>query len=107
VGHERFDLLAAAAEDERVAALQPDHAPTLQREPHEQRVDLVLRQRVPGARLADVDQLRIAACEVEDVGTDEAVVDDDVGLRDQPRRAQRQQIRISRTGADEMDDPRH
>ena len=51
------ELLAAAAEDVRVAALEPHDALALAGEVHEQRVDRVLRHGVVAGELADVDDL--------------------------------------------------
>ena len=65
-GGQRLDFLAAAAEDERVAALQPHHALALARQPHQQLVDLVLAERMVAALLAGVDALGLAAAQLED-----------------------------------------
>ena len=58
---ELFDLLAAAPENEGVAALQAQHALALQRQLDHQVADLLLRQGVIGALLADIDALGVAA----------------------------------------------
>jgi len=100
---ELFDLFAAATEDERVAALEPHHALALARQPHQQVADLLLRQRVVGAPLADIDALGLAPREVDDAGVDQPVVEHDVGLLHQPERAEGQQVGVARSGADEID----
>ena len=100
---ERFELLAAAAEDERIAALEPAHALALLRELHEQRVDLVLRHLRVAGRLADVDALSVAPREIEDLGRHEPVVQNHVCILQRSQRAQRQQPRIAGTGADQHD----
>ncbi len=56
-----LQFLAAAAEDERVAALQAHHLPTFARQANKQRVDVLLRHAVMAALLADVNALGIAA----------------------------------------------
>jgi hypothetical protein len=75
-GGERFGLLAAASEDERVAALETHHAAPPPRVPDEQRVDLLLRQRVVAAGLAREDPAR-ARSFAQQAPVDEPVVDDD------------------------------
>ena len=57
---ERLRFLAAAAEHERIAALEPHDALALASELHEQRVDVVLARRLrAAAALADVVQLDV------------------------------------------------
>ena len=57
---ERLGLLAAAAEHERVAALEPHHPPARLRVLDQLRVDLLLARRRAGPRgLADVDHLGV------------------------------------------------
>ena len=55
------ELLAAAAEDVGVAALEPDDGLAVPGQLHEQRVDRVLRDGVVAGELADVDDLGGAA----------------------------------------------
>ena len=98
-----FDFLAAAAEDEGIAALQAQGALAFLGEAHQQQVDLLLRHGMVVALLADVDALGIAPAHVEDGLRYQAVVDDDVGLLHQTQGAEGQQVRISGTGADEVD----
>ena len=97
-------LLAAAAEDERVAALQAHHALAFAGEPHQQFVDLLLLHAVVGAGLADEDALGVAPGELQHLLGAEPVVDDDIGLAEQPQRAERQQVAGARAGADQVDD---
>ena len=54
-------------------------------------------------RLADVDALGIAAREIEHFGRNQPVVQHDIGILQRSQRAQRQQARIARTGADQRD----
>ena len=100
-------LLAAAAEDERVAALEPHDAPARARVLDQQRVGLLLRDLRAAALLADVDQLGVVA------GAGERRRPGSGGRRGSRRRAR--SARRARTvsspgspgpGADEVDDPR-
>jgi hypothetical protein len=68
VGRQRVDLLAAAAEDERIAAFQAQHALARERALDEERIDRFLAHRVIGPPLADVDALRARRQEREDIG---------------------------------------
>jgi len=77
---ERLDLLAAAAEDERIAALQAHDAPALARQAHHQRVDLVLAEGVVVLFLADVDALGPGPGEFDERRRDQVVVQDSVRL---------------------------
>ncbi len=52
LGGQLLDLLAAPTEDERVAALQAQHALTLLGQLHQAPIDLFLGQRMLGALLA-------------------------------------------------------
>ena len=88
-------FLAAAPEDERIAALQPHHAPTAAGMVHEQAVDPLLRRAVAAGRLADVDDLGFAAGPREDFRADEAVRQDHVGRLQRAQCPQRQQFRIA------------
>jgi hypothetical protein len=101
---QRFGLLAAAAEHERVAALQPDHALPGLPQLHQLRVDLVLLDRRLARLLAHVAELRAGAGAVERPGRDQPVVEHDVGARDQLQRAPGHQPWITGTGADEIHD---
>ena len=76
-------LLAAAAEHERVAALEPHHAAAGARVLEQERVRVLLGDLRPRALLADVDELRVRARVRERLGRDQPVVEDHVGLRDQ------------------------
>ena len=100
------ELFVGAAEDHRIAALEPHHAAAGFGERDHQRVDVVLPARdfVPG--LADQHFLGFAAREIENVGGDQIVEQDHVGRLQRAHGAQRQQFRIARAGADEDDGAR-
>ena len=100
---ERFEFLAAAAEDERVTALQAHDTFAFAGEPDEQRADAILRQRVAVAFLADVDELGARSRQRNDFRRHQPVVNDRVGTLDHSQRAQRQQFGVARTSADERD----
>ena len=99
-------LLAAAAEHERVAALEPHDAEPPLRALDQLVVDPSCGHRDVARRLADVDELGVLARAVERAARDQAVVEDRVGARDQLERAGGHQARIAGPGADEIDDAR-
>ena len=75
-----------AAEDERVAALEPHHPLAGQRVLDQQRVDLLLRHRAAARQLRGVDDLDVGGQRRQQRLRREVVGDDDVGLR-RPRAA--------------------
>ncbi len=95
-------LLAAAPEDERVAALEPHHAAAAAGGADEQRVDRFLGGAAPPGALSDRD-LHRPRRQLERRGVHEGVVEDQVRLGEAARRAQRQQVRVSRSRADQGD----
>src|SRR5438132_5879789 len=92
---ERECLLAATAEDERVASLQADDGETLLAEVDEQVVDLVLVEKLAGD--ADRTSWRF----VDELLCNEAVVDDGVARAQQVEPANGDQPGVTRPGADE------
>jgi hypothetical protein len=70
---------------------------------HQQRVDRVLRHGVVRPALGDGNEFGIGPGKRENGRIDQAVMHDEAGTLDQPRGAQRQQIRIARACADEVD----
>ncbi len=103
---QRLALLAAAAEDEGVAALEPDDALARAGGGDQPLADLLLRHRRHPGRLADVDELGVLAGAVERPRRDQPVVEDRVGAGDQLQRARRHQPRVAGPRADQVDDPR-
>ena len=96
---QRLRLLAAAAEDVGIAALEADDAFARARPGDEQRGDFVLRHRhVVAAR----DEFGGRRREAEQGGVDERVVKHHVGAAEQFRAAQREQARVARPGADKI-----
>jgi hypothetical protein len=98
-----FGFFAAPPENEGVAALEAHHVLPVQRLAHQQGVDLVLRHGVARAALGHGDQLGCRMGHGQDRRIDKPVMDDDPRLHDQPRGAQRQQVGIAGTGADQPD----
>ena len=99
---EKLDLFLRAAEEHRVAALQPHHHAVAPRRVGEALVDEVLRRRMPAATLADGD-LFGAERERQRLRMNQSVVENDVGLAEQPGRAQGKEVRCAGSGADEVD----
>ena len=103
-GAQGGDLLAGAAEDQRIARLQPDDTAAVRGLAHQDRIDLGLRNRVTTLALADRNAFRIAPAHGDDGIRHQRVVHDDVGLLQQALRAQRQKVLGSGTGADQPDE---
>ena len=57
--------------------------------------------------LADIDALGVAAAELEDAVVDEPVVEHDVGALDEAQRLEGEEVRVARTGTDEIDLAEH
>ena len=74
-----FGLFAAATEDERIAAFQPDDVAAALAAFDKQRADLFLRERVFGFLLADVDALGGRGREIEKFGIGQVIVEDAIG----------------------------
>ena len=94
---QRERLLAAAAEDERVAALEPDDIQARVAVLDEQRVDLGLAERRPR------DEQRVGRRLGDELGRDEHVVDEHVAGAEELEPAGGDQTGIARAGADEVD----
>ena len=94
-----LDLFAAAAEDERVPALEARHPPTLPRIAEQERVDVRLPRAGEGATLADVDPFRVATAQFQHPGRDEIVIVDDVRPLQRAQRFQGEEVRVAGTGA--------
>ena len=97
-------FLAAAAEHERVAALEPHDALAAQRLGRHQPLDEGLRRARAAAALADLDDARRAARVAQHAVADEVVDEQHGGLADRADRLDGQQLRVARAGADQVDD---
>ena len=89
-------LLAAAAEDERVAALEADHALSGAGVAEKDLVDLVLPDAVLALALADIDPVGVAAHAVENALAQQRVMHHHIGILHQPQGLDRQQVRVAR-----------
>lgn len=104
---EKLHLLGAAAKQQRVAALEPRHAPPLSRAVQEHVVDLLLRRRGLTRAFADEEALGLGPGVGEHRGVHEGVVEHRVGAADGARAAQGEQARVAGPDADEGDQSRH
>ena len=84
-----FCFFAAAPEDQWVTTFEADNVTPGLGFADEKRVDLLLRERVPGSLLGNADQFCIVACERQNGWIDQAVMHDDLRIFDQARSAQR------------------
>ena len=98
-----FQLLAAAAENEGVAALEADDAPVFLGQLDQEIVDFVLGQGVLGGFLAGVDDLGAGLGQVQDAVADEMVINQDIRLADEAGRPQGQQIGVAGAAANQID----
>ena len=99
-GLQARELLAAAAENERIAALQPrDHVPRAREMDHEP-LDEILRRRSAAAALADLDHSALR--ERETAPVDELIDEHHIGFAKRAHRAQRQELWIAGSRADEI-----
>jgi hypothetical protein len=103
-GGERLRLLAAAAEHERVAALQAHDPVPGSSELDELRVDLLLRGSRCPRLLAHVAELGVGARALECTGRDQAVVEDHLRRGDQLQSTPSHQPGIARASADQIHD---
>ncbi|GJC97649.1 hypothetical protein ColKHC_06475 [Colletotrichum higginsianum] len=98
-------LLAAAAVDERVALLQPQHRLALPRARQRQLVELLLRLVRVAGELARDPHGRAPRDEVQHARRHELVREDQVRRLDRLVRRARQEVRVSRPAAGEDDPP--
>ena len=103
---QRRDFLAAAPENERIAALEPHRALAGARRFDQQCVGRVLSD----AGLADAaphrHPRRIAPRTIEHLGRHQIVVEHDIGILQRAQRLDRQKIGIARPGANQRDEAR-
>src|SRR5581483_875943 len=102
----RRDLLLRASEERWIAALEANYDAMPARRVHEALVDEALRGGVPAAALADQDLFR-ARRKREGVRMDERIVEDNVRVAQDAGRAQREEVRRARAGADQVNGPLH
>src|SRR5512143_4004249 len=97
--HEILGLFPSPAEDERIAALQAGNDLSFLRFLYNQGIDLVLRERVPTALLADIYEFGLRATVLEQPLVREIVIDDHVGLFHPLEALDRDQAGVARTRA--------
>ena len=106
-GEQCLHFLAAAAEHEGIAALQPDDGLSLRCFFHEHFADLTLRGKMAAASLSHVDPLRLLRCGVQQGGIDQIVVDHDLTARQKRQTSHGDEICFSASGAHQKDLSRH
>ena len=79
-------LLAAAAEDAGIAALEPQDTTTLLRQPDQPGRDIGLARRWPAAALAGMVERRSGPRQGQDAWIDERIIDHDIGTRESMQR---------------------
>jgi hypothetical protein len=77
---ERFSFFTAAAEHERIAALETHHVEAACAAIDEQRADFLLRESVRGFFLANVEAFGGGGREIEQIGAREMIVENGIGL---------------------------
>ena len=80
-----FDLFTRAAEDGRVATLQPDDGLARFRIGDQKRVDLVLSEKLAAGSLADIDDFRSGGNHRENFTADERIVKNNVRACEEAR----------------------
>ena len=103
MGTQEFQFLAAAAEHERVAALEADHPAAGTGMLQHQGVDLFLRHAVLAGGLADLHPQCGRRGQCQYLRADQAVVQQHLGRLQCAQGVQGQQAGITRTGADQGD----
>ncbi len=99
---QKLEFFPAATEDERIAALQTHDTFAGLRMLEHQRVNPRLcRVVIFAGRLAHFESLGVASREVDNLGADQPIVQDHIGLVQHAQRAQCEQTRITRTGPDQ------
>ncbi len=98
----RRQLLAAPAEHERIAALEPHDLSACAGPATSSSIDLLLRERGVPRALAHIHQLRAGPGLVQQLGADQTVVYHDVGPPQQLEPARGDESGIPRAAADEV-----
>ena len=100
---ERADLLGRAAEDRRVAALQPHHPLAVERGFDEQRVDRALILRMPPRSLADGHAPHMLGDQRQHAGPDQRVVEHHARRLQQPLGLAGEQVGVPGARTDQPD----
>jgi|GEM_PF-5172596 len=106
-GRQLLHLLAASAEDEGIASLQPDHHLALHGVVHQHLVDLFLGMGVlHAALLTRIDQFGVLRDMAEQPGAGQVIIDDDFRPLEQLPAPDRNQAGIPRACPNQIDLPR-
>ena len=103
VPNQVLGLLGPAAEDERIAPLEPDHHAPGRGMLEQECVDLILIERAMSARLPRADPHRRRRRQLEQPRAGQVIIDHHVGPRQRLRPAQRQQPRVARPRPHQID----
>jgi len=102
---QKANLFMGAAEEHRVAALEPHHHAVVMGSIGEPLVDEALRGRMPPAALADGDLFSLY--KRKDSLGNQSIMENNVRLAEQPGRAHGEEVGCTRPGADEIDSSAH
>ena len=100
-------FLAAATENERVAALQSGNALSLARKINQPKRNIALRRRRPAASFASKNQVSVASAPFENLRIRESVVDNRIRHAQRVVAVKRHQPGIPRPRADQPYEPGH
>jgi hypothetical protein len=101
-----LDLFAPTAEDEWISALEADHGTSLSGVLDQQTVDLRLRIGCVSRSFPDIDQLGSGPRFRKELGSDQAIVHDDIGPAEELEPAYGNEAGIARTAPNQVDDAR-
>ena len=102
MGRQLFDLFTTTTKDKRITPLEPDDTLALPGQIHQLPVDLVLRYRMVGAALADINSLGIATAQFKNRRCHQTVVQHHIRLLHQAQGTKGQQVRITRPGTHQV-----
>ena len=99
----RFGLLTAPAKQKRISAFETndDFVPSGLLD--QQRVDPVLRHRMLAGEFSDRYDFGFGSGQLQQLGRNQVIVKNDVGLTDQPVALERNQLGVTRTRAHKID----
>jgi len=96
-------LLAAAPEDERIAALEPDHPLTRASQPYQEGVNRLLGDALPAAAFAHGDDPGLGWIKGLEGRIQQGICQDHLGRLESPQASEGQIVRMSGTGSDQGD----
>src|ERR1039458_4472776 len=107
VAAQDLDLFPGASENQRIATLQSNNAQSGSRQGDHEAIDLSLQDFLFPAAFAHVVNLGGGWNELQYLGRDQVVVQDGFGSSQYAKSLQRQQLRITRPRAYQINFPRH